>query len=65
MSGDTWTPTIRYTVPAATKLEAIEAAVAKLRSTVRLIGVVSAAPVPTVGELRPYWVVRLRVSEDV
>lgn len=60
MSGDTWNATVRFTVEAQTKLQAIEAAVAKLRSSMRLIEVVSADPAGP-----PWWVVRLRVVEDV
>jgi predicted RNA-binding protein with PIN domain len=50
---------IKYTVQADTKLAAIEAAVAKLRSSMRLVAVVSADP-----STRPWWVVRLRIWED-
>lgn len=53
------TYSIRYTVDAATKLEAIEKATAKLRSGVRVVAVVSAAPAGI-----PWWVVRLKVAED-
>jgi hypothetical protein len=50
---------IRYTVEAETKLAAIQAAVAKMRSSMRLVAVVSADP-----SVRPWWVVRLRIFED-
>jgi len=51
--------TIRYTVSAETKLEAIEKATEKLRTTLRLIAVVSADPAG-----KPWWTVRLKVYED-
>jgi hypothetical protein len=50
---------IRYTVAADTKLEAIEKATAKLRKTLRLVAVVDAKPSGP-----PWWTVRLQVVEE-
>ena len=51
---------IHFVVEASTRLEAVTAAVAKLRTGVKLRGVLSATP--TAG---PFWDVTLSVWEDV
>lgn len=51
---------IHFVVEASTRLEAIAAAVAKLRTGVKLRGVLSATA--TAG---PFWDVTLSVQEDV
>lgn len=54
--------TIKYTVVATSRLEAIERASALLRTGLRLNSVVSADPSESKG---PIWVVVLHVWEDV